>query len=186
MSIFRSNPTAVLAILLLFIGCSTVPKYFKPVDSIAPKDFSHQAFDEILRAHVVNGVVNYPGIAADSKFEAYLQDINHVDPNGLPTRQDRLAFWINAYRGDRTLLLRGRRLEHPQEAPTGACDYRLEISAIFDWYKSDFVNDVRKVREIRQGGLVDYLRLYAPPGLAKELEGKTLSFLEYDWSLNQQ
>ena len=97
MSIFRSNPTAVLAILLLFIGCSTVPKYFKPVDPIAPKDFSHQAFDEILRAHVVNGVVNYPGIAADSKFEAYLQDINHVDPNGLPTRQDRLAFWINAY-----------------------------------------------------------------------------------------
>ncbi len=88
---------AALTALIAFAGCSTVPRTFTPVQPLAPQDFSHATFDVVLRAHVVDGIVNYPGIAADSKFEAYLQDINHVDPNGLPTRRDRLAFWINAY-----------------------------------------------------------------------------------------
>ncbi|MDE3225900.1 MAG: DUF547 domain-containing protein [Nitrospirota bacterium] len=45
----------------------------------------------------MDGVVNYPGIAADSRLEAYLRELDRIDPNSLPTREARLAFWINAY-----------------------------------------------------------------------------------------
>jgi len=83
--------------LLLMAGCSTVPKSFNPAEPIAPNEFSHRTFDELLRAYVVDGVVNYPGITADARFQAYLLQLDRVDPNRLPTRQDRLAFWINAY-----------------------------------------------------------------------------------------
>lgn len=78
-------------------GCSTVPKSFSPAEPIDPNEFSHRTFDELVRAHVVGGVVNYPGIMADDRFQAYLRQLDRMDPNRLRTRQDRLAFWINAY-----------------------------------------------------------------------------------------
>lgn len=78
-------------------GCSTVPKSFNPTDAISPKNFSHHALDETLRIHVTDGVLNYAAISVDSKFQAYLRQLDRIDPNRLPTRQDRLAFWINAY-----------------------------------------------------------------------------------------
>lgn len=79
------------------VGCSRVPKSFDPVEPINSKDFSHQAFDDALRIHVTDGVVNYPAIAGDSKFQTYLMQLDRVDPNNLLTQRDRLAFWINAY-----------------------------------------------------------------------------------------
>ncbi|MGH7207419.1 MAG: DUF547 domain-containing protein [Nitrospiraceae bacterium] len=90
------NLNLALALLLL-AGCSTVPQSFNPAEPISPKDFSHQALDETLRFHVTDGVVNYPAIVVDSKFRTYLMQLDRVDPTSLPTQQDRLAFWINAY-----------------------------------------------------------------------------------------
>ena len=92
--IFRA---ILLATLVFLAGCSTVPRSFNPPQPIAPKDFSHAAFDEVLRAHVGDGVVRYPAIAADSRFPAYLRTLDRVDPYTLLARQERLAFWINAY-----------------------------------------------------------------------------------------
>ena len=93
--------TALLALGILtsgsLAGCSTVPKSFSPADPIPLKDFSHQALDETLHVHVADGVVNYSAIAADSKFRTYLMELDRIDPNSLRTRQERLAFWINAY-----------------------------------------------------------------------------------------
>lgn len=86
-----------LTALVLLVGCSTVPRSFSPAKPIAPKDFSHHVFDEALRVRVVDGVVDYPRIATDSRFDTYLRLLDRVDPNSLPTREDRLAFWINAY-----------------------------------------------------------------------------------------
>ncbi len=82
---------------ILLTGCSTVPRAFHPVDPLPPQQFSHQLFDDLLRVHVRDGVVDYPAIGADPRFEAYLDHLNRVDPTGLPTDRDRLAFWINAY-----------------------------------------------------------------------------------------
>jgi uncharacterized protein YceK len=86
---------AVVGVLLS--GCSSVPKSFHPAQPIAPGEFSHRAFDEVVQAHVKNGVVDYPGVAGDARFHAYIEQLDRVDPHALPDRRHRLAFWINAY-----------------------------------------------------------------------------------------
>jgi hypothetical protein len=86
-----------LTALILLAGCSTVPRSFNPTEPIAPGDFSYQAWEAVLRAHVHTGVVDYPGIAADARFDGFVRQMDRLDPVSLPTREERLAFWINAY-----------------------------------------------------------------------------------------
>ncbi len=87
----------IIISLTLLYGCSSVPRSFSPDQSIVPREFSHNAFDMVLQAHVTDGVVQYPNIAKDQRFTDYLDLLNHVAPTQLPTPNDRLAFWINAY-----------------------------------------------------------------------------------------
>ncbi|HEX9742852.1 MAG TPA: DUF547 domain-containing protein [Nitrospiraceae bacterium] len=91
------NRWPVLMCALLLAGCSTVPTSFHPTEPTPPNEFSHQAFDEVLQAHVQDGVVNYPAVATNARFAAYLDQLNRVDPDALPGRRHKLAFWINAY-----------------------------------------------------------------------------------------
>ncbi len=86
-----------LALALLPVGCSAVPRSFDPARPIAAGAFEHRALDAVLRDHVHEGIVAYPAIARDERFADYLDELNRVDPNGLPTNAHRLAFWINAY-----------------------------------------------------------------------------------------
>jgi hypothetical protein len=87
----------VLLALVLFAGCSSVPRVFSPVQPISPQDITHEAFDRLLQAHVRDGHVNYAAIRADGRLDEYLRQLDRSDPNGLPTRDARLVFWINAY-----------------------------------------------------------------------------------------
>jgi hypothetical protein len=87
---------AIVAPILL-AGCSAAPQSFHPEQPIPPNEFFHRAFDEVLQAHVKDGAVDYPAVANNARFSAYLDQLNRVDPNGLPSRQHKLAFWINAY-----------------------------------------------------------------------------------------
>ena len=90
-------------IILVFLissfvtACSIVPRSFSPDLPLKPKEFSHQEFDQILRAHVQGGHVKYSQIAKNPNFSLYLSQLNHIAPNRLPTPNHRLAFWINAY-----------------------------------------------------------------------------------------
>ncbi len=56
----------------------------------------HTPFDQLLRAHVVNGMVDYDAFAKSPEFATYLATLNATDPARLG-RDDQLAFWINAY-----------------------------------------------------------------------------------------
>ena len=87
----------VLSLVMLTAGCSTVPTTFNPALPISPQEFSHKLFDEVLHNHVRDGLVDYPGVHADARFQMYLSQLDHVDPNALVTRNERLAFWINVY-----------------------------------------------------------------------------------------
>lgn len=52
---------------------------------------------------------------------------------------------------------------------------RVEISPIFSWYREDFVNSAKSVRE--------FINLYRNKKIE---ENKEISFYEYDWSLNEK
>jgi len=58
--------------------------------------FDHSAFDALLKAHVVAGLVDYDGFAKAQSFPRYLSGLAAFDPVGLP-RDEQLAFWINVY-----------------------------------------------------------------------------------------
>ncbi|WP_447968545.1 DUF547 domain-containing protein [Nitrospira sp. M1] len=97
----KTKTIKLVSILIIapiwLVGCTTIPRSFTPEQPIATKTFSHQLFDAVLKAHVQDGVVQYPAIAQDHTFTEYLHLLNHVAPTRLPTPNDRLAFWINAY-----------------------------------------------------------------------------------------
>ena len=97
MASLRSITVVLITSFTLLAGCSTVPRAFTPQDPIAAKEFSHQVFHEVLGTHVEQGLVDYPAIDKDHRFERYIQQLDRIDPSSFPTRQDRLAFWINAY-----------------------------------------------------------------------------------------
>ena len=87
----------VLVVILTAMGCSTLPQDYHPSNPIEPGDFSHSLFDQTLRDHVKDGFVNYPGYQSDPRLTQYLTQLNRVNPTTLPSKNDRLALWINAY-----------------------------------------------------------------------------------------
>lgn len=84
-------------VLGVLLACSSAPRSFAPVEPIPFSEFSYQYLDEVLRAHVKNGVVNYPAIALDDRFQFFIWQLDRFNPNELPSRQHSVAFWINAY-----------------------------------------------------------------------------------------
>jgi hypothetical protein len=86
-----------IGLLLVVTGCSTVPAKFAPVNPISPLELSHAVFEQVLESHVKDGVVDYPAVQTDDRLQTYLAQLDRIDPNALATRNERLAFWINAY-----------------------------------------------------------------------------------------
>ncbi|NNF06117.1 MAG: DUF547 domain-containing protein [Candidatus Eisenbacteria bacterium] len=60
-------------------------------------EFSHEAWDALLKRHVNDGHVDYEGFLADRKaLQVYLDALAKADPYDW-TRNEQMAFWINAY-----------------------------------------------------------------------------------------
>jgi Protein of unknown function, DUF547 len=93
----RAMRWIVLGLVVTLAACSGVPTSFKPTNPLLPGEFSHRLFDDVLAEHVTNGVIDYPGIQRDDRLPIYLAQLDRTDPNAFATRQERLAFWINAY-----------------------------------------------------------------------------------------
>lgn len=66
---------------------------------IAQTEVTHKPFDELLQKHVDSeGMVNYKGFLQDrKKLSLYLNMLESNSPKGNWTRDQRLAYWINAY-----------------------------------------------------------------------------------------
>jgi len=86
-----------VSLLIILSGCSSMPRTYQPLDPIAPDQVSHQAWGQIVQAHVRGGQVDYSAIQADNRLDGYLGKLNRIDPAKLPTKHHQLAFWINAY-----------------------------------------------------------------------------------------
>ncbi len=65
----------------------------------APAAPDHSAFDKLLKKHVnEKGQVNYKGFKADEKeFNQYLAQLSKSAPAAAWSKQEQMAYWINAY-----------------------------------------------------------------------------------------
>lgn len=84
-------------LLVILAGCSSMPRTFHPADPIASDRVTHRAWNQVVQTHVHDGRVDYPAIQADGTLDGYLRELNRIDPTSLPSREDQLVFWINAY-----------------------------------------------------------------------------------------
>lgn len=95
---------AAASAALLASACTTLDPVMRPNRfAVAPSHFSHEAFDRVLREFVgANGLVDYAGLARRPfDLESYVGAVAGYSPDShpalFPTREDRLAYWINAY-----------------------------------------------------------------------------------------
>jgi Protein of unknown function, DUF547 len=58
-------------------------------------EVDHGLFDNVLKSHVKDGQVNYPGVAADSSYANYLAQLAKAPVPS--TKNDTLVFYMNAY-----------------------------------------------------------------------------------------
>jgi hypothetical protein len=81
----------VMLVFLTALGMTTTV-------SASEKDDPDSIFDSVLSHHVsLDGLVNYNGLRDDKKFTMYIEYLSNTDPDALPSEEQRLAFWINAY-----------------------------------------------------------------------------------------
>lgn len=65
---------------------------------------------------------------------------------------------------------------------------KILLSAIFKWFRSDFMNDLRRRGLPSDRGLIDYVASVAPEPLRDELAASGtygIVFTDYDWAVNQ-
>ena len=69
------------------------------IDDILPETFDHTIWDELLKKHVSEkGNVNYKGFKKDkSNLKSYLALLSEKIPDDAWSKEDKLAYWINAY-----------------------------------------------------------------------------------------
>lgn len=64
----------------------------------------------------------------------------------------------------------------------------IVLSAIFKWFRKDFINDLRRRGLSSDRGLIDYVASVAPASLRDELNQTNdyeIVFSNYDWAVNQ-
>lgn len=61
-----------------------------------PPSFDHSAFDNLLRAHVKKGLVDYAAFRGNAEFARYLASLKTAKLDALE-ESERIAFWLNVY-----------------------------------------------------------------------------------------
>ncbi len=98
----RMSVVATLSLAPGAIGtahAATSARPTQPVQPAAEAPIDHATYDALLRAHVVNGFVDYAAFKASPAFARYLASLAAVSDARLSQLDDnaRLAFWINVY-----------------------------------------------------------------------------------------
>lgn len=66
---------------------------------------------------------------------------------------------------------------------------RVVISTIFKWFRSDFVNDLRRRGMPAENGVLDYIASVASESLRADLDTAVqydIEYVDYDWAINTQ
>jgi len=87
----------LLTSLFALIGLTVSAQLYPTSTSSSP--ISHKVFDEVLRTYVSDdGYVNYSALKANrGKLDQYTTTISNTKVNPNWSKNEKLAFWINAY-----------------------------------------------------------------------------------------
>lgn len=66
-------------------------------ESSGAQIFDHSLYNAVLKRHVKGDKVDYKSLKADKDFQTYLDQLSKANPDALPSREEKIAFWINAY-----------------------------------------------------------------------------------------
>lgn len=82
-----------------FLSAITIALLIGLSSRMATAQISHQVFDNLLNTHVTDaGTVNYAAFKKDQvKLDKYLSTLRSNHPSDSWTKNERLAYWINAY-----------------------------------------------------------------------------------------
>jgi len=170
----------------------------------APESVDHSAFDRVLKRYVdAQGEVDYAALSqdADSVLTPYLQMLAATDPSNLD-REERLAFWINAYNAYTLKLVADHYpVESIRDIKPGAgpsipkvnSPFQLEVGAVADTVRSlDDIEhgiirerfDEPRIHFVLVCAAVSCPRLrqeaYTGAALERQLEDQTMTFLRTD------
>ena len=91
--------------IIIFLGCETNKNNSEQVSSdsgiveIKDQNFNHTLWTDLLQTHVsVNGNVDYRNFKTNNqKLQEYIGLLANNVPNSAWTKEEKLAYWINAY-----------------------------------------------------------------------------------------
>ena len=147
----------------------------------------HAAWDGLLRRFVSEGLVDYAGLKQErGVLDRYLKQLGGVDPAQLGSREEQLAFWINAYNA---CVFTGVLERYPLKSVK-------EVKGFFDGLRYQIAGQARTLNEIEaQGRALGDWRIhfavvcassscpplrseaYVPDRLEAQLAEQTLNFL---------
>lgn len=87
----------IVGFLTFLLGCVAPPKSYWVDDARPAERIDYDAWDELLRAHVKEGFVDYAAFAASAEFTEFRRALRRVRFTRATTADQRLAFWMNGY-----------------------------------------------------------------------------------------
>ncbi|SNS52308.1 Protein of unknown function, DUF547 [Ekhidna lutea] len=111
---------------------------FLTISLFAQRGVSHKSYDELLQKYVdEEGMVDYKGLKADrSKLKSYLSILENNPPQKSWTRDQKLAYWINAYNAFTLELI----LEHYPVASIKDIGSTIKIPFVSTAWDIKFIN----------------------------------------------
>ena len=58
------------------------------------------------------------------------------------------------------------------------------LSSIFDWYEDDFLEWLKRIKNIKEPHLLDYIKLYCNQEIPGIWYTYDIDYFDYDWRLN--
>ena len=94
----RAGPTmlAIMFTTTLALGCASNPRPYEIRADHLLERIDDSRFDALLKRHVHEGWVDYPGFCSSSEFGPHTADLARVDLTQA-SQQERMALYVNAY-----------------------------------------------------------------------------------------
>ena len=79
-------------------------------------------------------------------------------------------------------------ISNPKNVEIDHAKKEVRLSKIFQWYESDFINDLRRRSLPSSNGIIDYLIAVAPEAMKSDLHSATdytIKYNAYNWGINR-